>query len=1211
MRIRAIRGENLASLGGTFNVPLTGEVLGRAGLFAITGPTGAGKSTLLDAICLCLYDTTPRLAKSGGSVVRLEGTDDAGALKATDQRNILRRGTGAGWAEVDFTGRDGRDFTARWEVRRARKSPTGRIQGQEWSLRLCGADPDDVLVAGKKTEVGAAIRQQVGLDFDQFRRSVLLAQGDFAAFLKATEHERAVLLEQMTGSEIYTRLSREAFNKARDLRSRRKELTIQLGEHAALTAEGRQAAEQALAAAAVQRTTAAAAEKQAETAVAWHVAAKQLDTQLDRAESDRKQAALAVESAAPRRSRLGRMELAWPLRALADTVRRSERAGHSAAEALARSVATRAAASQAVEGARTRSVDAARTVAAASHGLHAQLDARLQRARAGREQCVSWLDARPLAVRLCLGGELVRLVGDDTRPGSLAKRVELVRRVTELEQVLRPGVAARRTAAVEKVEAAKTARASAETALLAATSTATTARAAVVRAEEKVPESLGTALRARRDALTRLAGLVRRATDVLGVRAAAVRVVTEEARKAAASRAAMEQADQQLATLAQRLTEAEASLARAQAAVSASSLRDQLQPGEPCSVCGSVEHPWADGSPLARVFGSLEARVRELRADQATHTAQKATAASQVQAAGEARGRGERQVADADARLQEVATAWQAAAEVLPERDAVLAAVPSAGSDPALLLAELGAHLAALEASWQADQAAVRAARAAVEVAATAERAARVERDRAARALEAATAAVPALDQELVRLDGERDKLTERVASIEGEVDRMLGPLAAELADTLELAPLQDWRAHCVAPEPVMGALRTLARSVSRYRARQDQAEAAVAELRDAVPAARARAEAAEQAVAGSAPVALDAPDGSPPERSRWWQQQLVRAEEALAEARRALQAAELRVQEATQAESAARAIHATHTRSSVEAQARLTEEVARLGTTDAELQAVCALPAAWADTERPALDALDRALHAAVVRVEERKAGWHAHAATRPAVDARAAGEALASVQAARAAADEAWSTCRAAIATDDAARAASARLTEALRVHDTVAEPWLQLSDCIGSASGKELRKYAQSLTLELLLEQANDHLRRLHPRYRLARIAGTDLDILVIDGDLGDEARTVRGLSGGEGFLVSLALALGLASLSARDVRVESLFIDEGFGTLDASSLDKALAVLDSLQSEGRQVGIISHVGGLAERIGAQVRVEPQGGGRSRVQVVSGGR
>ena len=113
-------------------------------------------------------------------------------------------------------------------------------------------------------------------------------------------------------------------------------------------------------------------------------------------------------------------------------------------------------------------------------------------------------------------------------------------------------------------------------------------------------------------------------------------------------------------------------------------------------------------------------------------------------------------------------------------------------------------------------------------------------------------------------------------------------------------------------------------------------------------------------------------------------------------------------------------------------------------------------------------------------------------------------------------------------------------------------------------------------------------------------LLAIAGTDLDILVIDGDLGDEARTIRSLSGGEGFLVSLALALGLSSLSARDVRVESLFIDEGFGTLDASSLDKALSVLDSLQSQGRQVGIISHVSGLAERIGVRVAVEPQGGG-----------
>ena len=105
------------------------------------------------------------------------------------------------------------------------------------------------------------------------------------------------------------------------------------------------------------------------------------------------------------------------------------------------------------------------------------------------------------------------------------------------------------------------------------------------------------------------------------------------------------------------------------------------------------------------------------------------------------------------------------------------------------------------------------------------------------------------------------------------------------------------------------------------------------------------------------------------------------------------------------------------------------------------------------------------------------------------------------------------------------------------------------------------------------------------------------------------MGDEARSVESLSGGESFLVSLALALGLASLASKRTTIRSLFIDEGFGSLDNDTLDKALSVLDGLQSTGRRVGIISHVSALKERIGVRVHVSPIGNGRSRVRVIAG--
>ncbi len=133
------------------------------------------------------------------------------------------------------------------------------------------------------------------------------------------------------------------------------------------------------------------------------------------------------------------------------------------------------------------------------------------------------------------------------------------------------------------------------------------------------------------------------------------------------------------------------------------------------------------------------------------------------------------------------------------------------------------------------------------------------------------------------------------------------------------------------------------------------------------------------------------------------------------------------------------------------------------------------------------------------------------------------------------------------------------------------------------------------------------ANLRLAALSPRYRLERAAGegADLGLQIIDRELCDERRSTRSLSGGERFLASLALALALAGLEGRDSFVDTLFIDEGFGSLDATTLDVAIDALETLQGQGRKVGVISHVEQLHQRIATQIRVEKRGGGRSVVR------
>lgn len=174
-------------------------------------------------------------------------------------------------------------------------------------------------------------------------------------------------------------------------------------------------------------------------------------------------------------------------------------------------------------------------------------------------------------------------------------------------------------------------------------------------------------------------------------------------------------------------------------------------------------------------------------------------------------------------------------------------------------------------------------------------------------------------------------------------------------------------------------------------------------------------------------------------------------------------------------------------------------------------------------------------------------------------------------------------------------------------------ICSQWKKLDDLIGSSRGEKFAEFAQSLTLQRLVALSNLHLQRLNKRYliRKAEAEGNKnlekkaLGLEIIDREQADAIRPAESLSGGESFLVSLALALGLSDLASKNVKIDSLFIDEGFGTLDPNTLDMAIDALEALQNTGKTIGIISHVEALKERIRLQIRVEKKGGGVSTLK------
>jgi exonuclease SbcC len=171
-------------------------------------------------------------------------------------------------------------------------------------------------------------------------------------------------------------------------------------------------------------------------------------------------------------------------------------------------------------------------------------------------------------------------------------------------------------------------------------------------------------------------------------------------------------------------------------------------------------------------------------------------------------------------------------------------------------------------------------------------------------------------------------------------------------------------------------------------------------------------------------------------------------------------------------------------------------------------------------------------------------------------------------------------------------------------LKIIEEETKQWSNLHTLIGSSDGKKFREFAQGLTFQVMVRYANNQLRTMTDRYLLVRDKKSPLELNVIDNYQAGEIRSTKNLSGGESFIISMALALGLSNMASRNVSIDSLFLDEGFGTLDEDSLEMALESLSTLHQDNKLIGIISHVGALKERINTQINVIPQAGGKSTI-------
>jgi exonuclease SbcC len=1135
VKILAIRGKNLASLSGEFALDFETEPLKSSGLFAITGPTGAGKSTLLDALCLALFDATPRLDTRGGPEIGRAG--DAERLPAYDVRSLMSRGATDAMAQVDFVGRDDHRWRATWTVGRARGKKGGKVQKQNLSLVDLTVDQT---AGGTKTETLAAIEDKLGLTFDQFRKSVLLAQGDFADFLKANADERSLLLQRLTGAEIYERISVAAHRKAKEAKDRLRELEALRASVTVLSAEEREHLEAEAVAAAAEVEASGARERALEEVARRAKAAEESEEEArSRATASLKAAGEAEAAGKRRESTQNEVVGATETLALAtadlearkpeiEKARELDVRVSGAERALEEAKAAAAGASGKLEDARKALVDRE----GIERGLREEvgtLEAWLAGHSAAKEVAARWEQADASL------GELVRIAAE--RAATTKRHAEAIR---ALESASRTAAAA--GAAVDETRRQLT--------------VATTARNEADAKLKGIPRAAHRerldGLASREKNLAGLRDLFERATAAEKDRLLAVRNAAGAEEKAKTARTEETAAAARLGELALLLPEAKRALSLSESALSLEEQRAGLVDGQPCPLCGATEHPWAvAGAPVPATVELQRKRVRELETEERSAVAAKHAAAATAAAESEKAESERKRAAEREAQGAGLLDRWRegASAEALPDSpleegvaellqsraDAVRdekAAVKAAVAEAEQIEAELGQHRKAAESL--ASQ--VEEAQAAKEKADAAVREAEKRHDAEQAALQAHDEAAAREIRQLQPILAGRPELKETVATAPERVRAALSSEAAAYEAYSDLA--EEKRVHLAAAEKETAS----ARSAVAPRAEQADAAQAEASSRETILVSL-RAERL---------ALLDGKSVAEVEEKR--RKLLAHCTWLLDEARkRDNDAATKHAAAKAQAEGAA--ARAAEARTAADAAA----DRLRAGRTEAGLS-----------EEAPIEDALAEA-RAALAEARER-------------ADAR-----------------------RAARLSDDEARTRQTGLEGEIAAHERSSKVWLELDDLLGSQDGKKFRIFVQSLTLEALVEAANHHLRDLARRYRLERVPGTDMDLQMVDAVLGDERRSVQSLSGGETFLVSLALALGLSSLATQRTRVETLFVDEGFGSLDADTLAKALAALEALQVSGRRVGIISHVAVLAENIGTRVTVTPRGAGRSAVSVV----
>lgn len=1242
MKILAIRIKNLASLEGNTEIDFTAEPLCSAGIFAITGATGAGKSTILDALCLALYGKTPRYLQAKETGIEIYDVQGS-TLSQGDVRSILRDGTADGFAEVDFRGVDGQHYRATWSVRRARNKAEGSIQSDSVTLKNISSE---VAIPGKKVETLKEIERLVGLNFEQFTRSVLLAQGDFTAFMKASKDEKSSLLEKLTGTHIYSEISKKIFEKNRIEEQQLRELTLRKEGIVTFNEEELKTLleEQNVLTIQIQGL-----EKEIENLsneINWHEQLSTFQVNLLEANTVLQQATENKANTSTRRQKLLVTEQVQQTRSWADAQKYSQKQHAEKATALGKLEETITSLQEQKEKLETQLLHAANHLISQNKALEDALPFLEQ----AKKLDTLLVEKKETLEKTKKEAENASEASSQQQKSLVDKQAELVIVSTQITTITnwqtenrdRSPIAENKNIILSKLQDAQK---------LLETVQSSTKELDVVKDKISHTETEKTTIEANLGKQNQEWENLKKTYDVQSKELLLIPIESLNSDKESTTRSVentikaqahwqllygtlteletlsqkqlTDQSDfktkqQNLEELSQQLVvenarkETAAQLlqqARLASAENIETLRNALVDEEPCPVCGSTSHPYTQHHPqLQNVLAKLEEAYNENDRIYLTSFGKHKALEQAFQTLQQT--------------IQNQSVAIQTSKAALENRKQIWEQFDIAQESHSIANAKKADWIEEKLQSLQTKQDGLFA-----QINAHTHQKQQLEADKTK------------IDQLKETIDSLANQLKDKKASIALYQEQHNGKAKEQNKATLDLQEVEkivspyfttsewmkNWKAD---PTTFVERIESFAKTwnensenIAQYNLQKSSLEATLKELESQAKKLLLEVSNTSAVYAQQNQNYLeltqqrhDIFEGkSAKDMENQLKQSITEAQKKQDKLKEIQQ--ELSINN-TKANTQKEELLATI--SILATEVKNTSEKIEIWLNDynqknnqslsmAELHQLLTFTNDWIDAERIALQTIDDEVTKATSILSERKQLLDAH--QQKSISERPLDDLNALFTVAKSDAElqkHKRSEIGFQLQQDEANKNKIGDLLKSIETQAGITENWSKLNDIIGSADGKKFRQIAQEYTLDALLGYANIHLQALTNRYKIERIPST-LGLQVVDQDMGDEVRTVYSLSGGESFLVSLALALGLASLSSSRMKVESLFIDEGFGSLDPTTLNIAMDALERLHNQGRKVGVISHVQEMTERIPVQIKVSKQQSGKSKVEVL----